>query len=353
VAAVARRLGIAPATLRTWDRRYGLGPTGHTTGSHRRYSARDVSRLDHMREALLRGAAPAEAARYAAGTGPAGTGPAGTGPAGSPAAAAAAAAPDRVSPAAGEPPGGRAGARSSRGNQVLRLPGAGDAARGLGRAALAMDAIAARRLVDVGIRADGIIATWDDVVRPVLRAIGLRWAETGAGVEIEHLLSAVVAATLDSAPGHPDTHPDPDPGARHRPVLLACVPGEQHSLPLHALAAVLSARAVPVRMLGADLPVDALAAAVRRTAPIAVVLWAQLTRYADPALPGALPRTRPGWRTCVGGPGWERVGLPRSVEVLHDLRGAADRIAAIAGLPGAAAGHDFGVVARAEITAGD
>ena len=29
VAAVARRLGVAPATLRTWDRRYGLGPTEH------------------------------------------------------------------------------------------------------------------------------------------------------------------------------------------------------------------------------------------------------------------------------------------------------------------------------------
>ncbi|MCA1655283.1 MAG: MerR family transcriptional regulator, partial [Pseudonocardiaceae bacterium] len=32
VAAVARRLGIAPATLRTWDRRYGIGPRVHTTG---------------------------------------------------------------------------------------------------------------------------------------------------------------------------------------------------------------------------------------------------------------------------------------------------------------------------------
>ena len=37
VAAVARRLGVAPATLRTWDRRYGLGPSEHTSGAHRRY----------------------------------------------------------------------------------------------------------------------------------------------------------------------------------------------------------------------------------------------------------------------------------------------------------------------------
>ncbi len=32
VASVARRLGIAPGTLRTWDRRYGVGPTSHVSG---------------------------------------------------------------------------------------------------------------------------------------------------------------------------------------------------------------------------------------------------------------------------------------------------------------------------------
>ncbi|MSW39326.1 MAG: MerR family transcriptional regulator, partial [Actinobacteria bacterium] len=46
VAAVAQRIGVAPATLRTWDRRYGLGPSSHTQGSHRRYSRQDVARLD-------------------------------------------------------------------------------------------------------------------------------------------------------------------------------------------------------------------------------------------------------------------------------------------------------------------
>ncbi|MEI7631157.1 MAG: MerR family transcriptional regulator, partial [Actinomycetes bacterium] len=48
VAAVARRLGIAPATLRTWDRRYGLGPAEHQVGAHRRYSAADLARLEQV-----------------------------------------------------------------------------------------------------------------------------------------------------------------------------------------------------------------------------------------------------------------------------------------------------------------
>ncbi|MBZ2197749.1 MerR family transcriptional regulator [Occultella gossypii] len=65
VAAVAARLGVAAPTLRTWDRRYGLGPSGHAAGSHRRYNASDISRLETMRRLTLEGMAPADAARLA------------------------------------------------------------------------------------------------------------------------------------------------------------------------------------------------------------------------------------------------------------------------------------------------
>src|SRR6478735_4700166 len=68
VAGVARRLGVAPATLRTWDRRYGLGPTEHAAGAHRRYTPADVSRLEVMRRLVLDGVAPADAARAALAT---------------------------------------------------------------------------------------------------------------------------------------------------------------------------------------------------------------------------------------------------------------------------------------------
>ena len=59
VSAVARRLGVAPATLRTWDRRYCLGPSQHAAGAHRRYSALDVARLERMRRLVLSGVPPA------------------------------------------------------------------------------------------------------------------------------------------------------------------------------------------------------------------------------------------------------------------------------------------------------
>ena len=66
VAAVARRLGVAPSTLRTWDRRYGLGPSDHCLGEHRKYSEADLARLFYMHNLVISGVSPADAARLAA-----------------------------------------------------------------------------------------------------------------------------------------------------------------------------------------------------------------------------------------------------------------------------------------------
>ena len=65
VAAVARRLGVAAATLRTWDRRYGLGPSAHEAGAHRRYTADDLARLETMRRMVNAGVPAAQAAKIA------------------------------------------------------------------------------------------------------------------------------------------------------------------------------------------------------------------------------------------------------------------------------------------------
>lgn len=299
VAAVARRLGVAPATLRTWDRRYGLGPSDHTTGRHRKYAPLDVARLELMQRALLRGASSAEAAKYALA---------------SPVRAPLAAVPASLT--GGELDGGSA----PTGGRGLKLQAANRRARGVGRAALAMDSAAVQTLLADAIEADGVITTWDEVVRPVMAAIAARWEHSGAGVEVSHLveecvLAAVVRATPVVA------------GPRnHRPVLLACMPDERHNLPLYPLAAVLAQRGVGVRQLGAALPMDALASAVRRTAPAAVVLWAQLPRYADPGVVTALPRTRQQVRVFAGGPGWERGVVPQPAERINDLATAADAI---------------------------
>jgi transposase-like protein len=320
VAAAARRLGVAPATLRTWDRRYGLGPREHRPGQHRRYSGTDLARLELMQQALVRGVSPAEAARFAlsAVTLPM------TESAADPVCATvpeAARTPD-LCPGSGvrADPEAYPGGRVRVGGRMLPMPGAGRRARGLGRAALTMDSGTVRELLLDSVEADGLQRTWDEVVRPVLGGIAGRWASSGTGVEIEHLVSeAVIAVCAAHSLRAPPAH-------EGRPVLLASVPGERHHLPLSVLAAVLAERGVPCRSLGADLPVEALAAAIRRTAPVALVLWSQSRDTGVPEVIRGLPVTRPRVRSFAAGPGWTDVELPAQVTHLGSLTDAADQL---------------------------
>jgi DNA-binding transcriptional MerR regulator len=65
VGAASERLGIAASTLRTWERRYGVGPTYRTQGGHRRYTERDIDRVELMRRLVARGVSAQDAARVA------------------------------------------------------------------------------------------------------------------------------------------------------------------------------------------------------------------------------------------------------------------------------------------------
>ncbi len=307
VAAVARKLGIAPATLRTWDRRYGIGPADHAPGRHRRYSADDLARLELMRYALLHGATPAAAATYAL-----------TAPLPHPDAATPTPIPDT----------GETTLQARGGGSVLPLPlsGAGWQARGLARAATALDAEAVRGLLNESITTVGAQITWDVAVRPVLVAIAQRWADTGTGIEIEHLLSDCVTGVFSALAAS-------TPTTTARPVLLAGMAGDQHQLPIVVLAATLAQRGVACRSLGTDLPAATLAAAIRRTAPAAVLLWSQLPDTADPDLLKSLPRTRPGFRIFIAGPGWADVTPGPKIVRLSSLQEATDVISALTSEP--------------------
>jgi hypothetical protein len=80
-------------------------------------------------------------------------------------------------------------------------------------------------------------------------------------------------------------------------------------------------------MFGPAQPADALAAAIRRLAPVAVVLWAQLPRNADPALLTCLPRARQRTRLFLGGPGWRVLDLDPRFALPDGLGPAADAVA--------------------------
>ncbi len=296
VAAVARRLGVAPATLRTWDRRYGVGPSDHRSGAHRRYSTADLARLEQMRRLVIAGVPLADAARQVQGQD-----------------AAEAKLPVSEVASEGRPGGGR----------VVAIPGGTPASRGLARAAQSLDGVACRAIIDETIDRRGVVWTWDHLLAPVLIGVGQQWQNSGRWIEVEHVLSEAVTTALSSAVRHADT-------ALGRPVLLAATEDEAHALPLWALAAALSERRIPARVLGARVPGAALIEAVHRTGPAAVFLWSQTTDNQDHAVLAQLPQLRPAVVAVVGGPGWTEP-LPEGVAFVGDLTEAVARLARAAG----------------------
>ncbi|WP_262060385.1 MerR family transcriptional regulator [Streptomyces sp. STR69] len=274
--ALARRLGVAPTTLRSWERRYGIGPAVRAEGRHRRWTPRDVALLEEMCRLTSSGVPPAEAA-HAAGQ----------------AVGAHAQRPARTS--------GR-----SRAAGPLPLGDVRQECRGLARAAVRLDAPAVERQLADAVDRYGVVVSWQEVMVPTLHAVGRKWASSGDRyVEVEHLLSWQVSTALRR-------HTPASGGQTNAPpVVLACVPGEQHTLPIEALNAALGELAVPTRMFGAAVPAEALTAAVRRLGPAAVVLWAQARSTASPPLARHLADLSWGLRgarrhpsVVLAGPGW-------------------------------------------------
>jgi DNA-binding transcriptional MerR regulator len=272
ISAVERRTGIPQATLRAWETRYGLAPSRVTAGGHRRYTSSDVARLRSVQHLVARGVPAGEAARS-------------------------------VLSLDGEP-------------QLPHLdlaPGTGRWARELATAAIDLDGPATRALLREHLAAHGVLVTWDTVLRPVLGAIGDQWPELPHGVAAEHMLSHIATVVLGESLRRP-------PGVGDRSVLLACVPGELHDLPLYALWAALDVTRAEAILLGARTPVDSLAASVERHRPDLVVMFCLLPEFGRTEL---LQQLR-GAALVAAGPGWDTASLPDDVEHVDDLLGATE-----------------------------
>ncbi|WP_432526094.1 MerR family transcriptional regulator [Kineococcus mangrovi] len=298
VAAVARRLGVAPATLRTWDRRYGLGPSEHTAGAHRRYSASDLARLVVMRRLTLEGVSPAEAAQLAATTAVAGGGFALASVSTIPTAVIEAAVTDAAAiagPTSGLLPPGASGpegpdavrpdeSEDAESRPSPALPGA-DAP---GRAAVDDEDWAVASLSDRfadEVRVRGVARAWDEVLGP-------------ASAARDAAMHAAVARALSALPT----------ADGERAVLLAgagTADDRDRTPVLLAAAAALAERGAGARSVGDGVPARMLAAAVRRVRPPALLLVAPGATSREDVLPelADLLRVRPAPLLVVlGGP---------------------------------------------------
>lgn len=268
VGEVAGRLGVSASTVRMWGRRYGLTASERSAGGHRRFSEEDFTRLLRMQQLVIAGTDPAAAAASVLAPG-------------------AAASPSR--------------SRGGPGGAVLAVPGADPGVRGLARAAGRLQEGVVTAAVLESLAEHGVLATWNDLLRPVLVAAGEHWHGSGAGIEIEHLLTQAVITALTSYTSVGGEI------AQSSPVILAGAPGEDHVITLYALRAALSQRGVPVRFLGARTPLSALSRAARLTRAPVVFIWATLPPRISPAELATLYAARRGLVVAIGGPGWADV----------------------------------------------
>jgi hypothetical protein len=170
----------------------------------------------------------------------------------------------------------------------------------LHRAANALDKNFIETLLRKDIADNGVIASWTEVIVQLLILVGDEWAATGTGIEVEHMLSEIIKRLLR------DGVAEIKEPINTQPVLLASVGEELHCLALHALAAALAEKRIETFFLGARTPLEAISGMVKRAAPPAVFLWAQLEQNSDPKFFKDLPAVRPAPRVIVGGPGWDQ-----------------------------------------------
>ncbi|RDI60543.1 MerR family transcriptional regulator [Nocardia pseudobrasiliensis] len=264
VRVAAERLGIPTATLRSWNQRYGVGPRPHRPGGHRLYSDADITAIARMVALVRTGASPAAAARTVG----------------------------------------------------HDLPSLEDSVDPLLQAAFTLDCETATALIERNIDVHGVVETWERLCRPAFGDVVARQSRAERCVDVEHVLSRAVSNGLRRV------HTPARQG--RRPILLACAPAEQHTLPLEALRAALAERGTNSQMLGADLPVAALGDSIERSGRSSILmLWSHTPFTANPYALRAPSRT--GATVIAAGPGWSNRLSPWDSHV-STLTEAIDRL---------------------------
>lgn len=302
VGAVADRLGVSTSTLRSWERRYGLGPTHRTGGNHRRYGPIDLQRVQLMARLTAAGI-PAQAAAENVTT----------------------MAPEEVARRLGS--GGGSGPALEAGADIGAVFGPVRAAAltddqtttdegtvdAILSAARELDATGLVHLYRQTLRRLDFADAWSGVFAPSLRAIGERWGEGSLGIESEHLASELLQGELRGVVR----------ANRFRvsgtPVLLGSADDEQHHLPLLAVEAELARHGVASLLLGPRVPVRALEKALDRARPPAIFVWASLRRLPTEPLWDLIEGLDWPLTVVIGGPGWppEVTGIRGHATVVH------------------------------------
>lgn len=220
---VAELTGVPAATLRAWERRYGIPQPARSESAYRLYSVRDVEMVRKLRDLSASGVAISQAAREVRSS---------------------AKEPEEHAPV------------DIYQETITRIL---DAVHSYDAAAVHAEAARAAYLGPAAVVHERVFA-------PLMRTIGDLWAEGELSVAQEHLASAAVGAVTR------DVARMVQPDGSLPLMLLACFEDEDHALGMHGVAIRLASWGIRSVDLGARVPPTALGAAVRSMAPRAVGL---------------------------------------------------------------------------------
>ncbi len=265
---VAEMTGIPRNTILAWERRYGLVTPERQPNGYREYGDEDVAMLRALKASVDAGQSPSEAISLL---------------------------------------------RARSANRRTAPPVLADqdlleqVRAGLTEALIAYDRREADQLFE---RTSGLSYARQvrEILFPVLREIGERWAAGAITVAHEHFASGWCRDQLSAMLLHLESGPVSGPLA-----LCACFPGERHELGLMGLAVLLALDGHRIAWLGADVPLADLCLAAQEQSPallcVSIVTpvqphlvlgFAQQLRRAVPA------RTR----ILIGGAGVDLARMP-------------------------------------------
>jgi len=240
---VVKETGLTPATLRAWERRYGLFKPQRSPGGHRLYSEDEINLLKWLVERQKEGLSISIAI-------------------------------DLWRDQATQSPAQMKIPSSSQMSSQLGEGMLEQLCQNWREACLAFNEPEAELAMAkaLAIATPEVVCT--QVLQKGLAELGRGWYAGTVSVQQEHFASALVARRLNAlfAVAPVPTHPGR--------LLAACPPGEYHDLALLMLAFILRWRGWDVIYLGADIPLDQLDTTLRATSPNLVLSAAQ-------TLPGA------------------------------------------------------------------
>lgn len=277
--AVTRRTGIGEHTLRVWERRFGFPRPLRLPSGHRRYTVDQVQQLMMINEALRCG--------YRAGD---------------------------VVPLPREQ-------LASLLEQCDQVPESEEPSRewlvNIFEAARAFDRPSVQKALYQGAATLGLHRFLQERVAPLMTEIGDAWARGEFEIRHEHFVSEVLEDVLR------DLRKPLETTAGGRPVVLASLPSEQHSLGMHIAALAVAAAGRHSLVLGPQSPVEEIAKAAESVKAAAVGV--SISPFGAPgdtlseitSLRAGLP---PEMNLWLGGTGAvELKDLPAGVEVLESL----------------------------------